>query len=249
VFAILHFPVSYFARLGNTLSNPFSHISNSMSPSLAKNCFGITCPYDSTVRALFTDKDVHIYGWPSRGGVIVLDSVEAIDFEFLGLNPLDPPMKRLDDKAAEDAFCRRLLLLGAKWWDSEARYTVVARLEVDGVRANEEPPPTMREKRFVKVGWPSTGGLWVAEFDTTFAGVDEEDNLLPYDEGAARLRMARTMDERCAILRDRFKARFYENVKHYKGYAYLNSWETKEIGEVGPLLQPEETIRLWRKAI
>jgi hypothetical protein len=126
---------------------------------------------------------------------------------------------------------------------------VVSRLEVDGVRADGEPPPTMREKRFVKVGWPSTGGLWVTEFDTTFAGVDEEDNLLPYDQGAARLRMAQTMDERCTILRDRFKARFYENVKDYKGYAFLNSWEMKEIGEVGPLLQPEETIRLWREAI
>jgi hypothetical protein len=110
-----------------------------------------------------------------------------------------------------------------------------------------EPPPTMREKRFVKVGWPSTGGLWVAEFDTTFAGVDEEDNLLPDDLGAARLQMARTMDERCTILRDRFKATFYEHLKDYKGLAFLNSWETKETGEVGPLLQPDETIRLWRE--
>ena len=63
----------------------------------------------------------------------------------------------------------------------------------------------MREKRFVKVSWPSTGGLWVTEFNTTFGGVDEEDNLLPHNEGAGRLRMARTMYERCAILRDRFK--------------------------------------------
>jgi len=91
--------------------------------------------------------------------------------------------------------------------------------------------------------------LWVAEFDATFASVDEEDNLLPHDEGAGRLRMARTMDERCAILRDRFKAIFYEYVKDYKGYAFLNSWETRDTGEVGPLLQPGETIRLWQEAI
>jgi hypothetical protein len=186
--------------------------------------------------------------------VIVLDDAEAIDFEFLGLNPLDPPAERLNDQAAEDAFCLRLLLLGAKWWDSEARCLVVARLEVSSsqaggsFRADDEPRPTMREKRFVKVGWPSTGGLWVAEFDTTFAGVDEEDNLLPDDVGAAQLRMARTMDERCAILRDRFKATFYEHPRDYKGYAFLNSWETKEAGEVGPLLQPDETARLWAGA-
>ena len=136
---------------------------------------------------------------------------------------------------------------------------MVAQLEVsamgdtwrvdDAFRMDKQPPPAIREKRLVKVGWPSTGGFWVAEFDTTFGGVDEEDNLLPYDEGAGRLQMARTMDERCAILRDRFKATFFEYVKDYKGYAFLNSWETKDTGEVGPLLQPDETIRLWQEDI
>jgi len=84
---------------------------------------GPTYPYNSSVRTDFTDIDARIYAWPSRGGVIVLDTAEAIDFEFLSLNPLDSPLERLDDQAAEDAFCQRLLLLGAKWWDSEARYS------------------------------------------------------------------------------------------------------------------------------
>lgn len=91
------------------------------------------------------------------------------------------------------------------------------------------------------------GGLWVAEFDAAFAGVDEQDNLLP-DEGAARLRMARTMDERCAILQERFKATFYEFLKGYNGCAFLNSWQTKATREVGRLLQPDQTIRLWKEA-
>lgn len=46
-------------------------------------------------------------------------------------------------------------------------------------------------------------------------------------EGAAWLRMARTMDERCLILRDQFKANSEEYVKRYKGHALLNSWETR----------------------
>jgi hypothetical protein len=63
----------------------------------------------------------------------------------------------------------------------------------------------MCEKRLIKVGWPSTGGgVWIAEFDTTWAGADEEDNLVPWDGDIGRLRMARTMDERCTILVDRF---------------------------------------------
>ena len=106
----------------------------------------------------------------------------------------------------------------------------------------------MREKRLIKVGWPSNGeGVWVAEFDTTWGGVDEEDNLVPYDEEIARLKMARTMDERCDMLRDRFKATFYRDLKDYKGYGYFNDWDSREIGEVGPLLQPVETREIWTK--
>lgn len=81
---------------------------------------------------------------------------------------------------------------------------------VDHIFAVEDhPPPTMREKRWMKVGWLSDGeGAWNAEFDTTWGGVDEEDNLLPDDEQMGRLRMVRTMDERCVTLRARFRARF-----------------------------------------
>ena len=209
-------------------------------------------PFDPRVRTAFSDIDARIYAWPSRGGVIVLDAAEAIDFEFLGLDPLDPPLQRLDDQAAEDAFCQQLLRLGAKWWDSEARYTVVSAIEMGELgRAacdfdvEQQPPPTMREKRLIKAGWPSTGGVWIAEFDTTWAGVDEEEDLPREDEDMGRVRMARTMDERCAILRDRLRAKFYEDLRDYHGYGFFNSWESKTTGEVGPLLEPNETKKLW----
>jgi len=222
------------------------------SPRKTYVCGGMTCPYDSTVRTIFDDNEARIYGWPSRGGVIILNKADAIDFEFLRLNPLDPPMERLDDQNAENDFCQRLLLLGAKWWDSEARYSIIIAVEECATRAGngsfvvaDQPTATMREKRFVKVGWPSTGGLWVAEFDTVFAGVDEEDNLLP--EAPSRLQMARTMDERCDILRGNFEATFYETIEDYKGYAFLKSWTEKEEGEVGPLLQPDQTVELWKQ--
>ena len=172
--------------------------------------------------------------------MIVLDHAEAVDLEFLGLDPLHPPAKRLSNQTDEDVFCQRLLLLGAKWWDSEARFQFLQDVDVD-VRAMQaledetEPEPTMRERRWVSVGWPTTGGLWVAEFDTNLPGIMEDDNLLPFD--SARLKLARTMDERCELLRDCFRATFYNDVRDYKGYAFLNSWEGKETGEVGPLQQ------------
>lgn len=72
-------------------------------------------PYDSSLRTCFTNEIAKIYAWPSRGGVIVLEEAEAMDFQFLGLDPLAPPMERFDDQSAEDAFYQQLLLLGAKW--------------------------------------------------------------------------------------------------------------------------------------
>ena len=223
-----------------------------------------TYRYDPTVRTTFTDTDARISAWPSHGGVIILDSAEAMDFEFLGFNPLDPPLRRHDDQAAEDKFCRQLLLLGAKWWDSEARYSIVAQIELRAVGGgdgggrrvhnafvlDEQPAPTMREKRLIKVGWPQGegGGVWIAEFDTTWAGVDEETNLLPVDEELGRLRMTRTMDERCVMLRDRFRGRFYADLREYEGYGFFNSWTERRTGEVGPLLKPEETREMWTKA-
>lgn len=220
---------------------------------------GPSNPYDPTVRTHIWDDDIRLQAWPSRGGVIVLDEAEAIDFEFLGLNPLDPPYHRYDDQEAEDEFCQRLLLLGAKWWDSEERHFVVNSIRRgerkddishgDGsFRDLNRPDPTMREKRWVKVGWPSTGGLWVSEFDTTWAGVDVEEDLPPHDEGLAMVRLARTMDERCQILRDRLRGKFYEKLSDYEGYAFLRAWEWKSGGEAGPLLTPEETLEQWSES-
>jgi len=82
---------------------------------------------------------------------------------------------------------------------------------------DSEHPPTMREKRWLKVGWPSTGGLWVSEFDTTWGGVDDEDNLYyeVVEKQPSLLRLARTMDERCELLRKHFRGRYYRGVEEY----------------------------------
>ena len=109
----------------------------------------------------------------------------------------------------------------------------------------------MREKRLVKVGWEE-GGCWVSEFDTTWAGVDEEDNLLPEGEELGRLRMCRTMGERCEVLRERFRGVWYGEGDWgaYRGWGFFNAWGEKEggRGEVGKLLRPEETRRAWLEA-
>lgn len=57
--------------------------------------------------------------------------------------------------------------------------------------------------------------------------------------------MARSMDERCAVLKKHLSAHFYPSLAMYRGHAFLQCWETKEHGEVGPLLQPKETREMW----
>lgn len=247
--------------ISSTVSRLLPHQFEQASPEPSRPRESILCgpgsPYNSTLRTVFTDTEAHIYAWPSKGGVIILDGADAIDFEFLGVNPLNPPEKRLEDQSAEDEFCQRLLLLGAKWWDSEARCDIVSAIEneAQGIsrgdiafKLDEEPPPTMREKRLVKVAWPSTGGVWIADFDTTWAGVDEEGRLLPDRAEIGLLKMARTMDERSRILRDRFNATFYRDVNEFEGYGFFNCWATKDDGEAGPLLLPSQTYELWKNA-
>ena len=208
-------------------------------------------PFDPTRRTSITGGEVLVFAWPSRGGVVILEPADAVDFEYLSLDPLNPPLQRRFDKAEEDAFCQKLLLLGAKWWDSEARWQLI-RLAANGdsaadqaIERGDEPYPTDREQRFVAVGWPKNGGLWVAEYESPLFGVEDEDDLVPED--VVRLKLARTMDERCYILRTHFNATFYADVTDYKGSAFLNSWEEGHSGEVGPLLRPEETESLLEK--
>src|SRR5436190_855689 len=68
--------------------------------------------------------------------------------------------------------------------------------------------PTMRERRWVRVGWPSTssssgadgeGKFWVVEYDIGRPDIIEDDDVVPWEVG--QLILARDMDERCEILK------------------------------------------------
>ncbi|KAB5533641.1 hypothetical protein GE09DRAFT_1144627 [Coniochaeta sp. 2T2.1] len=206
--------------------------------------------FPPTRRVNFVDDAVEVWGWPSRGGVVVLRRVTAVDFDFLGLDPVDPPRLRDRDQDAEDALCRRLLLLGAKWFDSDERRGFVAGLEdgddsdVEGLMEGEQPAPTLMERRWVAVAYPDGrrgpeggGGLWVAEFDTVMVWLLEEDNLVPAE--APQVQLARNMAEKVEILK-RIGGKFYASLEDYErggGKACLNSWATKTTDEVGPLVK------------
>ena len=98
-------------------------------------------------RTSLNQDTITLHGWPSRGGVIVLENATPPDFDFLHLDALDPPLRRDPDQTAEDAFCQALLHLGATWWDSEARRDFVRNLEyfdeeaLDAAEADEDLEP------------------------------------------------------------------------------------------------------------
>ncbi|KAF7185649.1 hypothetical protein HII31_12990 [Pseudocercospora fuligena] len=204
-------------------------------------------------------RKVAIYGWPSRGGVIILDDAQAIDLEFLGLDPLNPQLERDADQDSEDEFCQRLLLLGAKWWDSCARQIVVERFDKGdgdptddhrrGIGRGPHPFPTMREKRWVCVAWPSNGGFWISEFDIHGFGENDPDSEIPEEcPGLAKVKLARSMDERAEILREEFKGKWFRTLEEYEGMkTFLRAWEWKSTGEVGRrMLSVDEMWEEWR---
>ena len=188
---------------------------------------------DVTRRISFDTPTIIIYSYPSRGGVIMLVDASPTDLDFLALDRTNPPMFRHEDPEEEDAFCQRLLLLGAKWWDSMARYWLLNGEDVNNVDLDDsdEPEPTKRERHWVSVAWPSAGGLVVSEFDTNMWGVEIEKELVPED--VARLRLCTSMDEKAQMLKDRFRGKAWGRVEDYRGNAFIGCWGRKETGEVG----------------
>jgi hypothetical protein len=181
-------------------------------------------------------EEITIFAWPSRGGVIVLERPCPADFDFLGLDRLDPPKKRHVTRQEEDDFAQRLLLLGGKWWDSPARHFLF--IEPDHLQDEEvmvaQPEPTARENAWVGAAWPSSGGLVVAEWPTMMYPGGRMDEVAPDD--VSRLFLCITMDEKAAVLMDRLGGERWKGVEDYEGKAFIGSWRNHR-GEVGELQQ------------
>jgi hypothetical protein len=181
-------------------------------------------------------EEITIFAWPSRGGVIVLERPCPADFDFLGLDRLDPPKKRHATRQEEDDFAQRLLLLGGKWWDSPARHALF--IEPDHLQDEEvmaaQPEPTARENAWVGVAWPSSGGLVVAEWPTMMYPGGRMDEVAPDD--VSRLFLCMTMDEKAAVLIDRLGGKRWRGMEDYEGKAFIGSWGNHR-GEVGELQQ------------
>jgi hypothetical protein len=215
-------------------------------------CIGMPAkdPSAAWIRAPFHgESSMDLWGWPSRGSLIVLRPASALDFAFLGLSPTDPASytSRDRDQASDDDFCRRLLLLGAKWSDSYERYKFVCRVadneevETQALEDGEQPSPSKMERRWLSIAW-TTGsmpkeevgidGFWLAEYETSMWGWEARGNFVPPE--TAREALAMNMNQKCEILKG-LGAKFYRKPEDYDGVACIIAWTSKESGEFGPL--------------
>lgn len=153
----------------------------------------LSCPsneYVTNKRTTFGRVTATVFGWPSTGGVIVKDAANSVDLVFLGVDRLHAS-ERAATAAEEDAFCEKLYLIGANWWEDEDDYNNVQ------LGARRRSPVEEQELVF---GYPANGGVWVLTYANR--------NDIPMDFG--RINMARDMDERCSIMRE-YGATYYDD--------------------------------------
>lgn len=127
-----------------------------------------------------------VYGWPSYGGLHVLDDCSAVELDFLGLDRF-VESSRSQDPEEEDAHCAKMRKLGASWWPSHKHYAM------KDVFSGQRP-----EDRQLIVGWPGGGGVWV--IDTTLGDSG--------DRGLGRVKNAHDMEQQ-SLLIERHGGQFY----------------------------------------
>lgn len=187
-------------------------------------------------RTSLNQDTIILHGWPSRGGVIVLENATPPDFDFLHLDTLDPPLRRDPDQTAEDTFCRALLCLDAAWWDSEARYNFIRKLENgdeeahEAAQADHNLAPSRRERGWVRVAWHSQlpTALCVLECEKIIMGRAGGEKLRPRSYGLVSL--ARTMDERFTVLQG-LGGTVSASFDDCQGPTFLKAWEENHQGE------------------
>ncbi|KAJ4394288.1 hypothetical protein N0V93_003505 [Gnomoniopsis smithogilvyi] len=208
------------------------------------------------MRIAFGQYTRDVWGWPSRGGVIVLDRATVPGHGTPWTRQCRSTHAARSGPGRRRCALPTILLLGAKWFDSTRRCHFVAALAendesvIEDVRHGEMEIPSLMERRWVSVAYPDghgpEGGFWVLELESGVFGTPSffvEDvkrpKLIP-DKGAW-VHLARTMAEERGIL-ERMGARFYANLDEYDGAACLNAWKDKTEGEFGPL---EQTTPIW----
>ncbi|CAK7217272.1 hypothetical protein SCUCBS95973_003091 [Sporothrix curviconia] len=134
------------------------------------------------------DPGAEVVGYPAKGGLYAMSKASSVEVEFLGFSRFDTAAS--NDTDTEEALCDNMRRLGAVWWKTQYDYT----MSQIGVRSPRNP------KRYIFVGWPAAGGIWVltaTELDGKSTGI---------------IHNAHSMEERCTVI-EKLGGKFYENPK------------------------------------
>ncbi|EFR05104.1 hypothetical protein MGYG_08113 [Nannizzia gypsea CBS 118893] len=161
------------------------------------------------LRLEFVGTGALVKAWPLRdptcptrcGGGKWVKLATIPELNFLGLDRFQQ-IEASTNKTEEDAFAEKLRLIGASWQADYIDYHTIDFEATENVSL---------------YGWPSTGGLWVYQYDGY-----EPVKIRILNRLSGMLRLAITMDEQSQLLKDH-GARFYEDPKQYPPFANLTT--------------------------
>ncbi|KAK0122198.1 hypothetical protein ONS95_010455 [Cadophora gregata] len=138
--------------------------------------------------------------WPSVGGMIIVDYISSVEFQYLDLDKLEIN-QRSYNSTEEDNFCRQLRRTGGKWWKSYDDWGWATQISL------RRMSPT--EKEVLHIGWPETGGVWLLRFENKYPQVVRRGT--PTEQMyTAIIHNATTMEERCRAI-ERCGGEFFED--------------------------------------
>jgi hypothetical protein len=130
--------------------------------------------------------------WPSVGGIIIAQRVHPVELVFLGVDRFYAT-PRSSNAAQEDEFCKKLRMVGGKWWIGYWDFEWAT-----GYKMRQLWPD---ERDVLYLGWPENGkGAWLLRYN----------NRKAVGGGIGIINNALTMDERCLAIKLSGGA-FYEN--------------------------------------
>lgn len=179
----------------------------------------VASSYPKTTRSVFTGADWRVHCHPSTGGVLIKESANIVDLQFLSLSRSVPSNRSLDD-GEEDEFCTRMRRVGASWWTSEYAFWAAREPDFFGGHRYYEPGSEERElkdaeearaRKIVEFGWRlDSVGVWVLRF----AGYDDYEEMPSEYETVPRdyrlINFALDMEEKIELMK-RFGATFVED--------------------------------------
>jgi hypothetical protein len=120
--------------------------------------------------------------WPSVGGIIIAERVHPVEVLFLDLDRFYPT-PRAPNATQEDEFCKKLRMVGGKWWASYLEFEWAIRYKMRQLWPDE--------RDMLYLGWPKDKkGVWLLRFE----------NWKAVGGDIGTIYNALTMDERCLAI-------------------------------------------------